>query len=341
MAQPSWVVASAHGILGLCIRAKRQLYSGGGQMDPCCGLCCIGGGRGGKDAALAVRRGECFGVNSQELVVFGTWLRLWRGACDDRGMDFDGRYPALWRLVVWLVHLAQMGPKEATMTPKFTCLIPAYNEASRIAGVLQSVGGHPGLERVIVIDDGSTDGTADIAAPFDVTVLRTSGNLGKTAALAFGMQHVTTDHVVLLDADLSGLTAADVSVLIAPLADGTARASISLRGNAPRTWRLIGLDYISGERALPMSLLAPQLKALETLPRFGFEVFLNRLIISQSIPLAIVRWPDVASPSKGTKQGFRQGFMSDAKMMRDIFQTVSLPEILRQIHGMRRLGKLR
>lgn len=217
------------------------------------------------------------------------------------------------------------------------CLIPAWNEAARIGGVLSAVAGHPDLGPVTVIDDGSTDGTADVARAAGVAVLRTPGNLGKTRALLHGLRQVAGDHVVLLDADLVGLDAEDVGRLVRPVAAGAAGASISLRGNAPRTWRLIGLDYISGERVLPMRLLRPRFDDIEVLPRFGFEVFLNRLLIADRTPLAVVGWPGVSSPSKASKQGLWRGIVSDARMMGDIFRTISPTESLSQIAAMRRL----
>ncbi len=219
---------------------------------------------------------------------------------------------------------------------EFTCLIPAYNEAERIGGVLAAIAGHKDLQHVIVINDGSTDQTAQVASAFGVMVLTTSGNLGKTAALAFGLGHVKTSHIVLLDADLLGLTALDVTRLIAPVLEGQAVASISLRGNAPSLWRMIGLDYISGERALPFDLLKPHLASLNNLPRFGFEVFLNRLLIKTKRPVAIVPFDHVASPYKATKLGFWRGARADALMIRDILLTVSLAEILSQIITLRR-----
>lgn len=171
---------------------------------------------------------------------------------------------------------------------------------------------------------------------FGVMVIKTSGNLGKTAALALGLQHVTTTHVVLLDADLLGLTALDVTRLIAPVAEGLAVASISLRGNAPKLWRMIGLDYISGERALPFDIVKPHLSSLNHLPRFGFEVFLNRLLIKMKQPVAIVSFQNVASPSKAAKHGFWRGIRADALMIRDILFTVSPAEILIQIVALKR-----
>lgn len=218
-----------------------------------------------------------------------------------------------------------------------TCLIPAWNEAARIAAVLAAVTGHPLLARVLVIDDGSTDDTGAIALACGAEVLRTPGNLGKTAALALGLAEVQTPHVLLLDADLTGLDAAAVTALIAPVLAGQAFASLSLRGNAPLIWRWIGLDYISGERVLPMALLARRLADLDRLPRFGFEVFLNRLLMDRAAPVAVVRWPAVRSPFKAQKVGILRGISADIAMLRDIFRTIPAGDCLRQILALRRL----
>lgn len=227
----------------------------------------------------------------------------------------------------------------AVAAPRFTCLIPAWNEAPRIGAVLSVVAHHPRLDQVIVIDDGSTDNTAEVARAHGVTVLRTPGNLGKTQALLAGLAQASGSHLVLIDADLTGLTGADIDALIAPVAQGRALATLSLRGNAPRTWRAIGVDYITGERVIPRDLIEGHQTALTQLPRFGFEVYLNRQILARRAPVAVVRWPHVASPAKAAKRGgLWRGLQGDLSMMRDIFATVPVTETLRQILALRRLA---
>lgn len=218
-----------------------------------------------------------------------------------------------------------------------SCIIPAFNEAERIGAVLRAVAGHPFIDEVLVVDDASGDNTAEVTADTPgVQLIRLPRNGGKTKALAAGFEVMRGDHVLLLDADLVGLTVEDVSALIAPVRSGEAEMTISLRGNAPWPWRAIGLDYISGERVMHRNLLPP-LEELTRLPNFGFEVYLNERLVGAKARLGVVPWPGVKSPAKEAKHGFRTGLRADAAMMRDIFHTVPAHRLIRQIVAMRRL----
>ncbi|GGG71265.1 glycosyl transferase [Salipiger pallidus] len=220
-----------------------------------------------------------------------------------------------------------------------SCIIPAYNEAPRIDAVLDAVLGHPLIDEVIVVDDGSSDGTADHArthAHLALRVIEQPRNGGKTRAVVRGIEEASGSHILLLDSDLLGLDADHLAALIDPVRDGRADASVSLRENAPWPWRAIGLDYISGERVMPRNLLAQRLDALRGLPRFGLEVFTNRIWIEERLSIAVVRWPGVESPLKHEKRGgLMEGVRADVAMMRDIFRTVPPQDTLRQIHAMR------
>lgn len=220
---------------------------------------------------------------------------------------------------------------------KISCIIPAWNEAARIGSVLQATAHHPDLAEVIVVDDGSTDGTAEIAeAHPGIRLIRQPVNGGKTAALVAGIAAAQAEILMFLDADLLGLSPADISALAHPVLTGRSQVSISLRGNAPGLWRRIGLDYISGERVLPRALLAGRDEELLRLPRFGFEVHLNRLWLAEAYRIAVVDWSGVASPTKARKAGLWRGIRGDALMMRDIFRVLPPHQALDQISRMRR-----
>ena len=87
------------------------------------------------------------------------------------------------------------------MSSNVLALIPAYNEASSIGTVIE--GTLPHL-RVLVVDDGSSDGTAARAEEYQVNVLRQQPNQGKGAALRAGFTWALTEGfeaVLTLDAD--------------------------------------------------------------------------------------------------------------------------------------------
>jgi glycosyltransferase involved in cell wall biosynthesis len=90
------------------------------------------------------------------------------------------------------------------MTPKVSVIIPCFNAEAYIGATLQSVFDQtwPNIE-VIVVDDGSTDGSADVIDTFareGVTVVR-QANKGQTAALNAGLTHARGEFVQYLDAD--------------------------------------------------------------------------------------------------------------------------------------------
>jgi glycosyltransferase involved in cell wall biosynthesis len=84
----------------------------------------------------------------------------------------------------------------------FAVVIPAHNEASTIRLVVVRALRY--ADRVIVVDDGSSDGTPDVLKDMPVTLLLNERNVGKAASLWRGMQHALSlgvDAVVTLDAD--------------------------------------------------------------------------------------------------------------------------------------------
>jgi glycosyltransferase involved in cell wall biosynthesis len=92
------------------------------------------------------------------------------------------------------------------MTMNVAALVPAYNEAATIGDVVRGV--QPYVSRVLVVDDGSTDGTADEARGAGASVVAHAANLGKGHAVRTGLSHLLSSditHVMLLDGDMQHL----------------------------------------------------------------------------------------------------------------------------------------
>lgn len=219
-----------------------------------------------------------------------------------------------------------------------SCIIPAYNEGKRIEAVLRAVYKHPLISEIIVVDDGSNDDTQEIVKNYQgVISLINEKNIGKSKTLVSGIKRATGEYLLFLDADLIGLTPEAISALINPVISHRADISISLRKNAPRFYKKIGLDFISGERVIPKSFILGHLEEVGHLTRFGFETYLNKLIVKNNSRLAVISWNEVISPWKHTKSGFWSGIVGEIKMNLDIVRTASIFEIIGQISKMLKL----
>jgi len=107
---------------------------------------------------------------------------------------------------------------------KLSVVIPVYNEVETIREILKRVAAVPLEKEVIVVDDGSTDGTRDILRGDPgpgVMVLMHDTNRGKGAALRTGFQKVTGDIVLVQDADLE-YDPAEYPRLLGPIVEGKA-----------------------------------------------------------------------------------------------------------------------
>jgi len=80
----------------------------------------------------------------------------------------------------------RQNPKAAPITPRWAVVIPAFQEEATIAGIVQACRALPEAPHVVVVDDGSTDRTAALAAASGAEVVRHRSNQGKGAALATG-----------------------------------------------------------------------------------------------------------------------------------------------------------
>src|SRR2546425_812044 len=132
-------------------------------------------------------------------------------------------------------------------------IVPAHNEAATIDEVLDRVAALPLDKQVIVVDDGSTDGTGEIAerraAKNEIQLLR-QPNRGKGAAIRAAIPYVNGEIAVIQDADME-YDPADVPALIEPIEKGAADVvfgSRLSRGKPQRAylfWHLVGNRFLS------------------------------------------------------------------------------------------------
>ena len=110
---------------------------------------------------------------------------------------------------------------------KLSIVIPIYNERNTLRDILAKVQATPYDKEIVLVDDGSTDGTREILKEIEaeadpsIKVILHAVNQGKGAALRTGFQNVTGDIVLIQDADLE-YTPDDYPALLKPLTEGKA-----------------------------------------------------------------------------------------------------------------------
>lgn len=173
---------------------------------------------------------------------------------------------------------APAAPRSSRDRPRVAAIIPAKDEARRIAATVRAVRAIPGVDLILVVDDGSEDDTQDAAREAGAVVVRHSHNRGRAAALETGAAVVAMRDVpgrpprslLLLAADLAE-AAVTVAPLIPPVLAGTADMTVALLPPVP-TGR--GLVVGAARRAIaqltgwtPDAPLSP----LRCLTRAAFE----------------------------------------------------------------------
>lgn len=211
------------------------------------------------------------------------------------------------------------------------CVIPLYNERERIASVLNVVLRVANLSQVICVDDGSTDGGAALIAQRYPTValVRLPQNRGKAAAIQAGVDLVAASHVLLLDADLHGLAAAEIEAAVAvALARPEIDMVILRRIKAGVHARLSRGDVLfSGERVLKTADLKRALAA--NVNGYQIEIAVNRYMAAQG--KRVVWMPSSARNTlKMRKQGPMRGLAGDVAMVKNMIDYAGFGAYLEQ-----------
>jgi glycosyltransferase involved in cell wall biosynthesis len=200
-------------------------------------------------------------------------------------------------------------------------LIPAFDEAGTVADVVQ-VARAAALGPVLVVDDGSSDATSEKALEAGAVVLRLLQNQGKGGAVWAGAEALQTEVVVLIDADLLGLTPKHLRDLAQPVledkADMTRGVFVGGRWQTTAAQKLT--PQLNGQRAILREKLLslPDFRA----SRYGIEIIITQAAKRLGWRCQDVALQDVSQVMKEEKRGFWAGFKYRLGMYRDLIKAI-------------------
>ncbi|NTV83482.1 MAG: glycosyltransferase family 2 protein [Bacteroidales bacterium] len=214
-------------------------------------------------------------------------------------------------------------------SPRFSVIIPAYNEAVGLGNLLDKMvadGYHKNFE-IIIVDDGSTDGTGEIAAKFPVRVVHHSSNKGYGASLKTGIRKAGGDYVITMDSDGQHdpkyLTEISRLLLENEMVIGTRSAAshqVKNRQAGKRVIRWVGEylveqklpDYNSGFRGFQRNLITGMLHIMPN----GFSFSTTSTLAFLKEGYSIGTMPIDVAP--------RQGRSSNVRFLKDGSKTIML-----------------
>jgi glycosyltransferase involved in cell wall biosynthesis len=169
---------------------------------------------------------------------------------------------------------------------------------------------------VIVVDDGSTDGTGDIAAAHGARIVRRDGGGSKAHAMEAGVRATDAEAILFVDADLLGLRSHHLDAICKPFVEGRALMSIGTFDYG--IWNPLVLRFppTTGERVIPrwvFDAVPPQ-----KLDGYTIEVMINEVVAEGRLPTVARVMKGVTHRTKREKFGKIEGYRRSWRMFRQL-----------------------
>lgn len=201
-------------------------------------------------------------------------------------------------------------------------VIPAYNEEKTISRVIKAAQACQEVSEIVVVSDGSTDQTAEIARSLGVKVIDLPSNMGKGAAVVAGIEAITSEIVALLDADLLGISPYHIKALYDPVKRGVADMTVGVfesgRLITDLSQRLT--PFLNGQRALRKEVFEA-LCHLE-ITRYGVDITLSRYAKNAKLRVMKVKLKNITQRMKEEKLGLVHGVIARIKMFWEVIMAL-------------------
>ncbi|MFL7890900.1 MAG: glycosyltransferase family 2 protein [Anaerolineales bacterium] len=219
--------------------------------------------------------------------------------------------------------------KKPELMENIGIVVPAWNEGRDINLVLDALGPIEWPKQVVIVDDGSTDNTLEVAQQYAakfpaMMVISLLQNQGKASAMLAGIQALPSDvdTVVFLDADLSGLTEDHLQLLIEPIETNQCEMSVAIFKDG--YWRTdLSQRFapnLNGQRCLPRYAAERALKPLAN-SGYGVEIGLTLYARRENWRIQYIDWTGMTHDIKEHKLGQMEGYRVRVLMYRQILAT--------------------
>lgn len=204
-----------------------------------------------------------------------------------------------------------------------TAVIPAYNEAKNIGSVLTVLQDVAAVSQIVVVNDGSVDGTSSVvkqAATKDerLSLVTLPWNQGKGKALLTGTKASNHDILLFLDADLRGIRPSHIEKLIQPVQQKECGMSVGLFADGHWTTSLTHhlFPFLSGQRCLNWTLFQDLYR--EKINGWSIETALSLHARVKNFGVNYVMWPGATHALRPEKRAALAGYWSHVKMWWEI-----------------------
>lgn len=207
--------------------------------------------------------------------------------------------------------------------PKITAIIPVYNEETTIENIIKVVLDSVFIDELIVINDGSSDRSAQIIKKTGARLIDLPKNLGKGQALKIGAENASGDILLFLDADLIGLTSLHLKKIVQPVLEKKAVMCVGLRDYRGKFITYLMKNFlflIGGERAILASHFR-KISQSKFIKKFGVETVMNVYCQKAGLPIKKVVLENLSHRSKVKKMGPLKGSFALLRMFLRIFFT--------------------
>lgn len=214
-----------------------------------------------------------------------------------------------------------------------SAVIPVLNEENTIKNVVEALKKSHFVDEIIVVDDGSTDRTAEVAKETSARVISLSENRGKAGAMEVGVSEAAHDIILFIDGDIQNLTSEHIKKMVLPVESGAYAMFVGVT-DRKQLWltKIVRfLPLISGNRAL----LKKAWYAVPEKYREGFqiEVALNYFCRRKVGRLGFDLLPGARNTIKEKKYGLWTGLIRRWGMMWDVASIFLRLHIFRRIFG--------